>query len=204
MKKLILLDAGHGGLIDGKYQTSGKRSPIWDDGSVYYEGVGNRLIRDEIAKMLKSEGIQYKYVNEGQKDMKLKERVNIVNAIARKRGAANVFLISIHSNGASPQAHGWECFTSIGQTNSDQYAEIIYDEMESIFYDRKFRTDKWSDGDKDKEARFTIIQDTICPAVLTENFFHTNEDECKNILMTKKGRRKIALGHVKAIKRIVS
>lgn len=203
MKKLILLDAGHGGIIDKKYQTAGKRSPKWSDGSQYFEGVGNRQIRDEIAKMLRAEGIQFRYVNEGQKDMSLRERVNIVNAIARKRGAKNVVLISIHSNGASPQANGWECFTSKGQTDSDEYAEILYDEMKLIFPDRKFRTDKWSDGDKDKEALFTVLTDTICPAVLTENFFHTNEDECKNILMQKQGRRLIAKGHVNAIKKII-
>jgi len=48
-KFIYLLDAGHGGLIDGKYTTAGKRSPIWDDDSVYYEGVGNRDIRKKLA-----------------------------------------------------------------------------------------------------------------------------------------------------------
>ena len=36
--KTIILDAGHGGMINGKYQTKGKRSPVWEDGSVLYEG----------------------------------------------------------------------------------------------------------------------------------------------------------------------
>ena len=33
-----LLDPGHGGIIDGVYQTAGKRSPKFPDGSVLYEG----------------------------------------------------------------------------------------------------------------------------------------------------------------------
>ena len=45
-KLVILLDAGHGGIIDGEYQTSGKRSPKWGDGSQYFEGKGNRQIRE--------------------------------------------------------------------------------------------------------------------------------------------------------------
>jgi N-acetylmuramoyl-L-alanine amidase len=44
MNITVILDAGHGGIIDGVYQTHGKRSPIWEDGSQYFEGVGNRQI----------------------------------------------------------------------------------------------------------------------------------------------------------------
>ena len=51
-KLVILLDAGHGGIIDGKYQTSGKRSPKWKDGTQYFEGVGNRQIRDILYLLL--------------------------------------------------------------------------------------------------------------------------------------------------------
>ena len=41
-----LLDSGHGGLDPdtGEYVTPGKRSPVWDDGTQYFEGVGNRDI----------------------------------------------------------------------------------------------------------------------------------------------------------------
>jgi hypothetical protein len=39
----IGLDAGHGGLKNGVYQTAGKRSNHPVDGEVFYEGVNNRL-----------------------------------------------------------------------------------------------------------------------------------------------------------------
>jgi len=60
------------------------------------------------------------------------------------------------------------------------------------------RTD-YSDGDPDKEAQFDVLVDTRMPAVLTENFFMDNIDECKNILMTESGRNRIADAHFKAI-----
>ena len=39
MNTTILLDAGHGSIINGHYQTAGKRSPIWEDGSCTYTRV---------------------------------------------------------------------------------------------------------------------------------------------------------------------
>lgn len=198
--RIVLIDAGHGGIIDGKYVTAGKRSPKWGDGSQYFEGVGNRLIREELAKMLKKEGIKYIYVNKGEKDTGLKYRVEFANSQAKKYGAGNCLLISIHSDAFSnPQAHGWSCFTTKGTTNSDKYAEELYTQMRLQFPKEKFRTDL-SDNDQDKEAQFYIIKNAICPAILSENFFMTNERECKTILMTKDGRRKIAKAHFEMIK----
>lgn len=197
---LVLLDAGHGGIVNGQYVTAGKRSPKWADGSQYFEGVGNRLIRDELAKMLKAEGIRYIFVNEGEKDTGLKQRVDFANSQAKKYGAGKVLLVSIHSDAfTDPKAKGWSCYTTKGKTGSDKYAEKLYETMGEQFPTEVFRTDT-TDGDKDKEEDFYVIKNTICPAILSENFFMTNEDECKRILMSKEGRRKIARGHFEMIK----
>ena len=53
--KTIILDAGHGGLINGVYQTKGKRSPIWPDGRQLFEGVFNR----QIVELLKVKYVNY-------------------------------------------------------------------------------------------------------------------------------------------------
>ena len=53
----VLLDAGYGGVINGEYQTSGKRSPVWEDGSVLYEGEFNRGIKYRLKEKLQQEGI---------------------------------------------------------------------------------------------------------------------------------------------------
>jgi N-acetylmuramoyl-L-alanine amidase len=40
------------------------------------------------------------------------------------------------------------------------------------------------------------------PAILSENFFMTNERECKNLLMTESGRDRIAKIHIEMINKI--
>ena len=50
---IVLLDNGHGGIINGTYQTPGKRSPIWNDGSQLFEGEFNRAIVNGIIEELK-------------------------------------------------------------------------------------------------------------------------------------------------------
>ena len=49
-KYLWILDNGHGGMIDGVYQTPGKRSPVWPDGTQLFEGEFNRAIVDRLMK----------------------------------------------------------------------------------------------------------------------------------------------------------
>ena len=45
-----------------------------------------------------------------------------------------------------------------------------------------------SDGDSDKESSLYILTKTRCPAVLLENFFYDNREECAWLLLedTKK------------------
>lgn len=40
------------------------------------------------------------------------------------------------------------------------------------------------------------------PAILTENFFMDNEEECKTILMTWEGRNKVIQYHINAILKV--
>jgi N-acetylmuramoyl-L-alanine amidase len=196
-KYLWVLDPGHGGLLDDVYQTSGKRSPIWEDGSIYYEGVGNRNIAKMVGDRLEELNIDFGYtVNPSDPtDVSLGKRTNWVNKLPYK----NKILVSIHSNGHSNEAaQGWEIFTSKGETSSDRIATVFYNRFMDKFPDRKFRKDM-KDGDVDKEANFYIIKNTVCPAVLLENFFHTNEYECKEILMTDEGQNKIVDSIVESI-----
>ena len=207
-KFIYILDAGHGGLVNGEYTTSGKRSPVWEDGSVYYEGVGNRDIRDRLARMLDAKGIKYHFTTVGGADTSLGKRVNVINALCDMYGASKCIMISIHSNGFNkPEAYGWSIYTTKGTTKSDAVATIISEEAKKEFAEEiaagktRSREDK-RDGDVDKEANFYIIANARCRAVLSENFFMTNPYECKEILMTERGRGRIANAHYEAILRM--
>lgn len=175
MKIQILLDAGHG--ID----TPGKRSP---DGALL-EYLWNRQVAEYLFKYLQALGYDVQYVVTEIEDIPLATRVKRVNDVCKIYGSQNVLLLSIHGNaagnGAWMNAQGWCCYTTKGQTRSDKAAECLYKAFEEDFKDRKIRYDR-SDGDKDWEKGFYICRHTSCPAVLIENFFYDNREECQFML----------------------
>lgn len=190
----VLIDAGHG--ID----TPGKRSP---DGR-FREYLWNREIADLVLYGLLGSGIDASLVVKETNDVSLRNRVNRVNTICNKEGVSNVILISIHANAAGNgsawmNAKGWSCYTTKGKTKSDLVAECLYDAFEDEFKDRKIRKDM-SDGDRDWEENFYIIQKSRCPAVLIENFFYDNKEECAWLLQ-QETKERIALTIVGGIKK---
>lgn len=188
----ILIDPGHG--ID----TPGKRSP---DG-LFREYLYNRQVADLILEGIVSAGVDASLVVTETNDVSLRNRVNRVNTICNRLGASNVLLVSIHANAAGNgsawmNAKGWSCYTSKGKTKSDQVAECLYDAFEEEFQDRKIRKDM-SDGDRDWEENFYVLQKSKCPAVLLENFFYDNREECAWMLQ-EETKKRIASAAVKGI-----
>lgn len=173
----ILIDAGHG--ID----TPGKRSP---DGS-FLEYLWNRQVSDLVLSRLRASGMDADLVVTETNDITLRTRAMRVNRICDRMGASNVLLVSIHANAAGNgkswmYATGWECHTSPGKTKSDALAECFYKAFSNAFPERRMRRDL-SDGDSDKESNFYILTKTGCPAVLLENFFYDNREECAWLLL---------------------
>jgi N-acetylmuramoyl-L-alanine amidase len=200
-KYLWILDNGHGGVIDGVYQTSGKRSPVWPDGEVLYEGEFNRAIVNRLVDMCRSNNIDYVNLVDTQEDIPLKERPEMANKIAKSSDKPCIY-VSIHANGFSDEsANGWEVFTSPGETKSDPIATILYEKAKAEFPERKMRP-SMGDGDPDKEAKFTVLMDTSMPAILSENFFMTNYRECHEILMSESGRDRVAKIHFEMIQQL--
>jgi len=200
-KKIWRLDPGHGSLCpdSGEYVTAGKRSPKWEDGSQYFEGVGNRDIVKRIKEKCSDAGILALDIVNDWEDVSLAIRVNRANAIYSYY--KNAIYLSIHSNGFNKEsAHGYSVYTSPGQTKSDRLADILLSYMELEFPDHKLRKDT-SDGDMDKEAAFYVLRKTKMPAILSENFFMTNRRECK-LLLTEDFRDRIANCHFKMINKI--
>lgn len=196
-KYLWLLDNGHGGMIAGKYQTEGKRSPEWADGSQLYEGEFNRAIVNRLAEKLTALDIAYVKLTPSDNDISLYERVIRAKAWCQQ---GNCILVSIHANygDGTGKASGVEVFTTVGNTPSDKIAQVFIDKWAEIQPKVRLRTDR-EDGDDDKEENFQILRKVPCPAILTENFFMDNEYECKNWLMTGVGRAEIVDVHLQAI-----
>lgn len=172
-KYLHILDNGHG------KETPGKRSPVWSDGSQLMEYEFNRAIVELVRGQLEGKGIKYHVLVPELKDVSLSERVDRAIRVSEDLSSLKPIYYSIHANAAAAtSAYGIEVFTSKGQTQSDEVAEIILEELKNLSGGIKMRHDN-SDGDMDKEANFYVLRKTPMPAVLLELGFMTHKDECQ-------------------------
>ena len=114
----------------------------------------------------------------------------------------NVILISIHVNAAGNgskwlNATGWSVYTCKGQTESDRLADCLCEAAIKHFPGRRIRTD-FSDSDPDWEENFSLLSDTLCPAVLTENFFMDSRSDL-GYLQSRTGKQAIIDTHIEGI-----
>ena len=98
-KNLYIFDNGHGGIIDGVYQTPGKRSPIWPDGTQLFEGEFNRSIVDRLMKLCEDANIDCINLVDTNIDIPLSTRTSQANEIYRNTDKPCIY-ISIHENAA--------------------------------------------------------------------------------------------------------
>ncbi len=191
MKPIIILDNGHG------VETPGKRSPMYG-GKQLMEYEFNRDVVQRIATQLLPLGIVHKILVPELSDISLQERCRRANAI-HDGHPGGAILISVHANAGG--GTGWECFTSVGRTKADAYANILCEAAKAAFPEFRMRFDT-TDGDLDKESQFYILAHTKCPAVLTENFFMDTEKDLV-FIMSESGRQRVADMHVTAIKKML-
>ncbi len=114
----------------------------------------------------------------------------------------NVILISIHVNAAGDgskwlNATGWSVYTCKGQTESDRLADCLCEAAIKNFPGRRIRTD-FSDSDPDWEENFSLLSNTLCPAVLTENFFMDSRSDLE-YLRSRAGKQAVVDTHVEGI-----
>ncbi len=199
---LWIFDNGHGGIIDGVYQTPGKRSPVWPDGQQLFEGEFNRAIVNRLVTLCKANNIDYVNLVDTQDDVPLSYRTDKANSIAKSSGKPCIY-VSIHANGFDDEsANGWSVYTSPGTTKSDGIATILFEKAAREFKGEYMRSDKYSDGDVDKEANFWVLAHTTMPAILSENFFMTNSDNCHKYLLSEDGRDRVAKIHFEMIQQV--
>ncbi len=105
------------------------------------------------------------------KEVSLAARVAIANA-----QEADAFL-SFHCNAAeNKNAHGFEVWTTPGETAADALATSIFKALGKAFPLMYGRQDT-DDGDPDKEKNFYVLRNTKAPAVLIEFGFLSNDEE---------------------------
>ena len=205
-KYLWILDNGHGGIIDGVYQTAGKRSPKWEDGTQLFEGEFNRSVVKRVVKLCEKAGIECINLVDTEEDLSLRWRTDKANDIYRERKQTDgkkCIYVSVHANGFSKEsAHGWSVYTTIGETKSDKIAQILHEKAKAEFPTHKMRMDT-RDGDADKESNFWVLRKVVMPSILSENFFMTNKEESK-LLLSEEGRDRIAKIHFQMIKEVES
>lgn len=186
---LILIDNGHGS------NTAGKRSP---DGRLL-EYKYTREIAKSVVSRLRNSGYNAELLVPEVYDVPLLERVHRVNVKCQSLGKENVLVVSIHCNAAGDgkkwmNATGWEIWTSEGRSESDNLAEWIL-RMAELGFPNRVRVWKHEEGERDKEKNFTILKSTLCPAVLTENFFMDSKEDV-NYLLSDEGKKAIVNCHV--------
>lgn len=195
MIKQIILSPGHG------KNTPGKRSP---DESLL-EWKFNRELVNKISEGLSKEGIPHILLDMGATDVTLQGRVARANTFGK-----NCLYISVHGNAAGNgnkwmKARGWSIYTSKGYTKSDPIAEIFIQKAEEILPEVNAKVRKYSlkKYEGDWEENFYVLKHTVMPAVLTENLFYDNQEDCE-IMKSEEGLNALAKIHVEAIKDIIN
>ena len=192
MVKQIILSPGHG------KNTPGKRSP---DNSLYEWEFNRRLVR-KIAEGLDSEKIPYILLDMGATDVALAGRVIRANTFGK-----NCLYISVHGNAAGNgskwmKARGWAAYTSKGNTASDAMCEVFMKKAEEYLPEIGCKVRKWSQKKYGWEENFYVLENTIMPAILTENLFYDNPEDIE-VMKSEKGIEILAKIHIEAIKEIL-
>lgn len=185
----VLIDNGHG------ENTPGKRSP---DGKLK-EWAYTREIADRLVTALQRKGVCAERIVKEMTDIPLSIRCRRANDSYRETGG-NAILVSIHCNAAGYgsewlSAQGWSVFVSNNASmNSKNLAVCL---AEAAIGEKVFVRQPMA-GQLFWVQNLAICRDTICPAVLTENFFQDNRKDVE-FLLSDEGKQKVTQIHVDGI-----
>ena len=188
----VIIDNGHG----DPPLTGGKLSPDGRLKEYYY----CREIAQRVSRQLTLRGIDTILLVPEKTDTLLRERVRKVNGWARKLGAANVVLVSIHNNAADADgkwhsARGFSVFLSKNASEkSKRLARIFTDNATAMGLMGNRAVPK----EKSWVQSLAMTRDTACPAVLTENLFQDNREDV-DFLLSEEGKQAITKLHVDSI-----
>lgn len=175
-KKVVLIDAGHGG---------------YDAGANKY-GFEEKNITEAIASKIKeknnNENVEIILIRDGDMSMNLTDRVTIINKLKPDL----VFSLHINAN-SNEKANGVGAYISSNKTfydQSKQMAENVVDKISSTGQLKKRYI---------SEAPFHILKYANCSMVHLEMGFLSNEND-RNYITSEKGQNEIAVKILEAVK----
>lgn len=197
--------------------TPGKCSP---DGRLR-EYAYSRKVVGEIAEALRADGftvfIDYMAPNASpqmkgatwkqEQSRELAWRANFVNALCAKYGKQNCIYVSVHVNAAGADgkwhdARGFSVFVSPkGSLDSKHLARCLYEAAQKE--GKEVTGNRCVPELKYWESNLYVLNNTACPAVLTENLFQDNLQDV-DFLLSSNGRRAIMRLHVEGIKDFIT
>jgi len=179
---VVGIDAGHGGLINGTYDTAPDK--MYNHGDlVFYEGVFNRSIALNLSGHLIEENISHYFTTDSNYDISLPIRTTRVNNFIRKYPDKKHIMLSTHGNAFSKDlsVRGIEVWTYSKNRKSDKYGGIINSNLRDMGW--KMRGCK--------KGNFHMLRESKAFNVLVELGFYTNLEEAE--LMSKpKTQRKFS------------
>lgn len=175
-KKIIVIDAGHGGK---------------DLGADMY-GFQEKLITETIAKKIKAlnkdSNLEIVLLRDGDHEMELSERVSIINNLKPD------LVVSLHiSANMNMSANGAQAFIPSNETfheKSKESAVIVIDKMTEAGNLKKRRI---------TEAPFYMLKNASCPIMTLMIGFLSNEKD-RDYITSEDGQNEIALNILEAVK----
>ena len=138
-----------------------------------------------------------------ERQNELAMRVNFVNELCRQNGKQNVIYVSIHVDASPPvdnkwhQPNGWSVRVGTkASASSKQLAGCLYDAAKANGL--SMRQPSLKPLQKYWPQNLYVLNNTSCPAVLTENLFQNNIDDV-DLLLSDEGRHIIERLHVEGI-----
>lgn len=203
-KGVVILGTAH------RMREQGKRSP---DGKLR-EAVYSRELVSEIKPKLEASGFTV-LVDMPELDLpknlqsenakternnELSARVKFVNDACSKYGKHNVIYVSIHCNASSSDnqwhsACGWQvCVGTKAGAQSKILANCMFESAQGHW----LKVRRPSLSQKYWEQSLYVLNNTYCPAILTENLFQDNRNDVE-YLLSDEGRHNIERLHVEGI-----
>lgn len=183
-----ILDNGHG------VETPGNRSPMLTDGRQFLEYRFARQIVTHINTLLMRKNLDSFQLVPEDHDVPLATRVNRANTLYNLKPCV---LVSVHSN-----AYG-DCKSFTVPRDIESYYYKTSEagrRIAEVFQENLIQATGWRDRGVRKGV-CTILRKTTMPAIITENGFYTNREQCE-YLLDPDCRERIAEAHVEAITEI--